>query len=141
MPSYKRKTRNNNPVKLKNIPKPIVIKRDWADAVIEKKSDESSEVLEVFEEIHQTDLIKPIGITKDKRVSVMNRIPKNKKNVDHDYWSYKYDKYILGLYNIFCDGIDKLEYEPKISLKSPEFLHMFSKFILSSSSGEINKFI
>lgn len=141
MSDYNKKRKSRVIIPVKQAPKPIIVKRDWADAVIDKKNIESVYVLKTLsEDLYKEDLIRP-KILKHKNVSVMNRIPKNKENVDHEYWAYNYDKYLYDLYNIFCDGINQLEFESKMSLKSPEFLHIFSKFILQFSSGEISNYL
>tara|TARA_Y100000389_G_C17406434_1_gene488341 strand:- start:498 stop:1181 length:684 start_codon:yes stop_codon:yes gene_type:complete len=75
---------------------------------------------------------------KTQKFCVRNQVPKNNYNVSYSNWEISYFKYLIDLYNIFCEGMKKLEIP---YLDTIEVFENFCYFIRDSSSGEISPYL
>lgn len=75
---------------------------------------------------------------KTQNFCVRNQVPKNNYNVSYCNWEISYFKYLIDLYNIFCEGMKKLEIP---YLDTIEVFENFCYFIRDSSSGEISPYL
>jgi len=72
---------------------------------------------------------------KRSNLCVRNQVPKNNNNVSYNTWEITYFRYLLDLYNIFCEGTKNLQLP---YLDTLEAFENFCYFIRDSSSGEIS---
>jgi len=75
---------------------------------------------------------------KSKNLCVRNQVPKNNYNASYSSWEISYFKYLIDLYNIFCEGMEELEIP---YLDTNEVFENFCYFIRDSSSGEISPYL
>lgn len=75
---------------------------------------------------------------KTQNLCVRNQVPKNNYNVSYSTWEISYFKYLIDLYNIFCEGIEQLNIP---YLDTPEVFENFCYFIRDASSGEISPYL
>ena len=76
--------------------------------------------------------------TQYKKLCVRNQVPKNNYNVSYSTWEISYFKYLIDLYDIFCEGIEKLNIP---YLDTVESFENFCYFIRDVSSGEISPYL
>lgn len=75
---------------------------------------------------------------KSQNLCVRNQVPKNNYNVSYSNWEISYFKYLIDLYNIFCEGMEELKIP---YLDTSEVFENFCYFIRDSSSGEISHYL
>lgn len=75
---------------------------------------------------------------KNENLCVRNQVPRNNYNVSYSTWEISYFKYLIDLYDIFCEGIKKLNIP---YLDTVESFENFCYFIRDVSSGEISPYL
>lgn len=76
--------------------------------------------------------------TQNKNFCVRNQVPRYNYNVSYSTWEMSYFKYLIDLYDIFCEGIKKLNIP---YLETVESFENFCYFIRDVSSGEISPYL
>ena len=75
---------------------------------------------------------------KNPSLCVRNQLPKNNDNVGYNTWQITYFKYLIDLYNIFCEETKELQLP---CLDTLEAFENFCYFIRDCSSGEISPYV